>query len=218
MGRREDNKRRKRETLLLEGTVNFAAHGYDGASIEQIAQRSGVARGTFYLYFTDKAALFGCLIDQFFTPLHSLFVDVAAMLTTAPDRHAAMAIYRDMAGAIAFTGFAHRDTMLIAFREGRSASGGGTLVREREQRLLDAAVAMTEVAQARGLIDIPDARLVCLVIYGAVERLTYEVLTGRLPTDSDALTQLAEQVLTLFTGAMGLPGLNPPTDASGDLR
>jgi AcrR family transcriptional regulator len=42
----------------------FAAEGYHGASINQIIERAQIARGTFYLYFQSKAAIFDSILDQ----------------------------------------------------------------------------------------------------------------------------------------------------------
>lgn len=40
----------------------FLSHGYDGASMDQIARTAGVSKGTLYVYFPGKEALFRELI------------------------------------------------------------------------------------------------------------------------------------------------------------
>ena len=42
----------------------FAEAGYHGASIHAIIERAQIARGTFYLYFESKAAVFDSILDQ----------------------------------------------------------------------------------------------------------------------------------------------------------
>src|SRR5690349_4728444 len=42
----------------------FAEAGYHGASIHAIIERAQIARGTFYLYFESKAAVFDAILDQ----------------------------------------------------------------------------------------------------------------------------------------------------------
>ena len=42
----------------LKRTRLFSKLGYYGASINEIIEESGIATGTFYLYFNDKRALF----------------------------------------------------------------------------------------------------------------------------------------------------------------
>ena len=66
MGKREENKRKKREALEAEGLRLFLEHGYERTSIEQIAAAAGVARGTFYLYYEDKLQLFLTLVDRWY--------------------------------------------------------------------------------------------------------------------------------------------------------
>jgi AcrR family transcriptional regulator len=42
----------------------FADAGYHGASIHAIIERAQIARGTFYLYFESKAAVFASILDH----------------------------------------------------------------------------------------------------------------------------------------------------------
>lgn len=54
----ENAKRRQ----ILEGAREvFLAHGFDGASMGEIARRAGVSKGTLYVYFDSKEALFEAL-------------------------------------------------------------------------------------------------------------------------------------------------------------
>lgn len=44
-----------RRTQILEAAIDaFCEQGLDGAGMDDIAQRAGVAKGTLYLYFTNK--------------------------------------------------------------------------------------------------------------------------------------------------------------------
>lgn len=49
--------RQKRESLLAAGLALFGERGYDGASVEEIAQHAGVAVGAFYQHFASKRQL-----------------------------------------------------------------------------------------------------------------------------------------------------------------
>lgn len=54
----EDPKQaRKRERILDAATGQFVAYGYRKASVDDIARASGVAKGTLYLYYRNKAEL-----------------------------------------------------------------------------------------------------------------------------------------------------------------
>ncbi len=54
MGKVEDNKKKKQNTLLKTAFDLFTSKGIQKTSISDIVNQAGVAKGTFYLYFTDK--------------------------------------------------------------------------------------------------------------------------------------------------------------------
>lgn len=54
MGKLDTNKKKKRESLLSTAFSIFTSKGVSQTSISEIAERAGVAKGTFYLYFKDK--------------------------------------------------------------------------------------------------------------------------------------------------------------------
>ena len=54
MGKVDTNKRLKRIAILDAALELFIDKGLHETSISEIAARSGVAKGTFYLYFKDK--------------------------------------------------------------------------------------------------------------------------------------------------------------------
>ncbi len=201
MGRREENKRLKREALEREGLALLRQHGYEVASIEQIAPAAGVARGTFYLYFGDKLALFDALMDRWYLPVLGVMDEVGAALGQARDAAEVLEAYRAMAVGLAVVGLANQEEILVAFRESRQPGEAGQSIRRRELAILDAVVAFTRATADRGLIRVRDARLVCLVVFGAVERLFYEVLMGADIGDPQVA---AQEVLDLFAASLGI--------------
>ncbi len=54
MGKAEENKLQKRESLLNTAFHLFTTKGINNTSIADIVEQAGVAKGTFYLYFKDK--------------------------------------------------------------------------------------------------------------------------------------------------------------------
>jgi AcrR family transcriptional regulator len=48
-----------RQALLKAALESFLEKGFAGTKMSDVAARAGVAKGTTYLYFTDKTALFG---------------------------------------------------------------------------------------------------------------------------------------------------------------
>ena len=62
---RAAKKRADRRVQILRAAIDvFAERGYHGASIDDIIARADIARGTFYLYFASKAAVFGSILDE----------------------------------------------------------------------------------------------------------------------------------------------------------
>src|SRR5690349_22874095 len=55
----------KRERLLESAAKEFATHGYDDASLNQILEKAGVSKGAAYYYFDDKADLFMTVLDHY---------------------------------------------------------------------------------------------------------------------------------------------------------
>jgi AcrR family transcriptional regulator len=71
----------RRETILAAALEEFSGHGFEAARLEDVARRAGVAKGTIYLYFADKEALFQELIRWQLTPVvgafeHAAHIDV----------------------------------------------------------------------------------------------------------------------------------------------
>jgi AcrR family transcriptional regulator len=61
-------KREARYRQLLQAALKvFARDGIDGASVADIAEAAGVAKGSVYLYFDSKEALAGDLVRHIFT-------------------------------------------------------------------------------------------------------------------------------------------------------
>jgi AcrR family transcriptional regulator len=62
--RRTVDKATRRQEILQSARDVFAKHGYHAAKVEDIVHAAGVARGTFYLYFEDKRAIFEEIVDR----------------------------------------------------------------------------------------------------------------------------------------------------------
>lgn len=64
LGKRELQKQQVRERLLAEGLHLFSEQGLEKTTVADIVDRTGIARGTFYNYFTDINSLFDALIES----------------------------------------------------------------------------------------------------------------------------------------------------------
>ena len=53
----------KAQQILAGAKDAFLELGYEGASVEEIARRAGVSKGTLYNYFPDKRSLFAIFVE-----------------------------------------------------------------------------------------------------------------------------------------------------------
>lgn len=66
----------RHQQILLSAREVFARAGYHAATVEEIVASAKIARGTFYLYFDDKRAVFAELVDKLFMRLSMAIVRV----------------------------------------------------------------------------------------------------------------------------------------------
>jgi AcrR family transcriptional regulator len=67
--RRAASSEARRAAILSAALEEFTARGYEGARLDDVAKRAGVAKGTIYLYFADKEALFQELVRSMVNPV-----------------------------------------------------------------------------------------------------------------------------------------------------
>src|ERR1700722_11163241 len=66
----------KSELLLNAATNEFAACGYEDASINRILLAAGFSKGSFYYYFDDKADLAAAVLERWAKRYEKIFDDV----------------------------------------------------------------------------------------------------------------------------------------------
>jgi AcrR family transcriptional regulator len=59
-----DDDSSKRRQILNGARIVFMNLGFDGASMGEIAKAAGVSKGTLYVYFNDKNALFEAMVEE----------------------------------------------------------------------------------------------------------------------------------------------------------
>ncbi|MEP9351704.1 TetR/AcrR family transcriptional regulator [Xanthobacter sp. KR7-225] len=63
------DKEARRRAILDAALAAFSAQGFAAARLDDVARGAGVAKGTLYLYFADKEALFRGLVEEMITPV-----------------------------------------------------------------------------------------------------------------------------------------------------
>ena len=74
---RAEQKQATRQALKAAATKLFSRHGFAATQVGQITREAGVAKGTFYVHFSDKEALLDEMLhefnDGFVAHVHPLF-------------------------------------------------------------------------------------------------------------------------------------------------
>jgi AcrR family transcriptional regulator len=94
---------RKRERILEAAAKEFAAHGYDAASLNRILEQAGISKGAAYYYFDDKADLYTTTVLHYSRELMADLPIDLDRLTAGNFWEEFAAVYRHQ-----FTGYAER--------------------------------------------------------------------------------------------------------------
>ena len=152
----------KRERILEAAAKEFAANGYDGASLNHILDEAGISKGAAYYYFDDKADLYATTILHYSQELMS--VADPAQFSADGFWDELTAIYRHQ-----FTSFAERPWVFGVVKAGGSLSvetmteGPLAELWQQAQFLL---VQLLRRGQELGVIrtDLPEELLLALVV------------------------------------------------------
>ncbi len=74
-GKVAQNQQAKNESLLQAGYVLFTEQGIEETTINEITQRAGIGKGTFYIYYNDKYEIARAIIRQRVSPQISAVFD-----------------------------------------------------------------------------------------------------------------------------------------------
>lgn len=137
----------RREAILAAALDEFSLRGFAAARLDDVAQKAGVAKGTIYLHFADKEALFQELVRTRLGPLLSNIDALRSLdlpIRTVLDRFADLFVS-------AFYGTARRDVAYLVISEGaRFPKLAEFYYREVVERGMAAMRAVLERAIARG--------------------------------------------------------------------
>src|SRR5574340_427846 len=120
----KERQRQERESLILRAASElFAERGYHATSLEDIAARVGIAKGTIYLHFASKDDLVVALMKQGFDLYVKAFQEALESATTPRDRlRAVIDQFTSVAahqGYVSFTGLMQNPAILSRMHEMR---------------------------------------------------------------------------------------------------
>jgi AcrR family transcriptional regulator len=176
----------RRQQILDAARDVFAKRGYAPSTVDDIVEKAGVARGTFYLYFEDKRAVFAELIDRFAGRLTSAIVRIATEAESPP----VDVQVRDNIRAILGVCLTERAMTKILFTD---AVGVDPEFQHKTTTFYDAVVQLLTESlkdgQKLGIVDDGEPRVLAYLSIGALKELLYQAVTLGLAEESaDVLT------------------------------
>src|ERR1700730_4605431 len=153
----------KRERILAAALRLFANQTYQGVTMDRVAEAAGVAKGTLYLYFPSKEALYlGILSDG----LETVSKRYQAKMDTRQDVTARLRHAIDV--AIQFYDERRDLLRLISTEEPRLAEARNRLIQNWRERGYIFYTSLIEEGVRTGAFGAIDSRLATLAILGAI--------------------------------------------------
>ena len=164
---------RRREVVATAAKL-FAERGYDGTSMSELTEATGLAAGGLYHYIEGKDDLLIAICDELLEPLLEQAREIVAAKAPPVDQ------LRELVRAWVAHVVEHRDHMLVFTQERQAIEGEARWRRVRSQRkafeqILDEVLARGE---ADGSMTFADRRLSLLALLGMVNYTAQWVRPG----------------------------------------
>jgi|SRR5579872_1394405 len=157
------NGNNKRERILAAGLRLFANQTYQAVTMDRVAETAGVAKGTLYLYFPSKEALYlGILSDG----LETVSKRYQAKMDTRQDVAARLRHAIDV--TIQFYDERRDLLRLISTEEPRLAEARNRLIQNWRERGYIFYTSLIEEGVRTGVFGTTDSRLATLAILGGI--------------------------------------------------
>jgi AcrR family transcriptional regulator len=191
----------RRAAVLAVAQQIFAQKGYHATSIDDLIEAAGIARGTFYLYFESKRAIFDELLDGLLATLRSVVRRIEVGPGAAPPVEQMDATVDRVLETLS----ANRQVARILLREavGIDADFDRKLndFYGRIQAMIVSAIA---TGQEMGLVRACDPVVVAHCVLGAIKEVVQWSFIAESPqspeTTSDGATRVASGVDTRHLG------------------
>ncbi len=178
-GKRDTNRRQNQQRLLDAALALMLADGTAAVTIDQIVERAGMAKGSFYRYATDKDDV----VEQILAPV---IAETTAVLDRCEEqlrtgrREDIAAIYLVLARDLSLVVARHSPRVLLYLQEARAPQGAAPpAIQHLADELTSRTIALTEIARDHGLIRAVDPEISALAVLGAVDAILFANLRKR---------------------------------------
>jgi len=178
-GRRDLNRRHRVEQICAAALPLLLEQGVGAVTIDQIVERAGIAKGSFYRYFDDKRQLVETLFEPLTSGVRTALDECDRALDALDDPSGLPAVYMQLAIRMGSLLGPRTDLLRLYLQENRSPGVGARApIRALADEISTRAVALSAKGRALGLLDDSDPRVGALTVIGAAERLSFAFLSG----------------------------------------
>lgn len=172
-GRRERERLARRRAILDAALAVFGDKGFDGATVDEVAERAEFGKGTLYNYFPGgKDELYLTLfeeivLDGMIAAVHASVPDASALTTAAAVRRS----FCDLVEGLIRHFETNREHLFLFMKDGHrvaSASNRPDFFARGFGRVIDAVAVPVEAAIAAGVLKRFPARPIAHLLMGAV--------------------------------------------------
>ncbi|MEI8256045.1 MAG: helix-turn-helix domain-containing protein, partial [Deltaproteobacteria bacterium] len=171
-GKRDGNRQRRTKGLSDAGLRLFLTHGIELVTIDDIVREAGVAKGSFYRYFEDKADLVDALVGPLNTRVCEAFAAcdrALAVVRPGEPAESLMGPYMTLAMALTQLVLEDADVIRLYLQESRAPAVGARLpIANLARGVREGAIALATAALHHQLVRGIDPRIVATAVVGAV--------------------------------------------------
>jgi len=195
MTMQSETPRARKDEILEVATRLFAERGYEGASMNDVAELVGMRKASLFYHFATKDALYEAVVDRVIKSMHEPLQAIYASGGSFPERLDALT--RTLVESLGARPYAAR--LLL-----RETMDWGPVMRntlaDRILVVLEASAAWVQAGQAAGVFEPADARHMVLTSVGmhilpfAIGQLV-ERYTGKSPFDPAFVAQRRDELV-----------------------
>lgn len=183
----------KRNLINVVAMAEFSSASYDQASINQICKRAGIAKGSFYQYFTDKLDLYVHIMTLAVEKKVGFFtVALEDFKTMSLEEQIRLLFLKGIEFAKAHPSYA---ALGEQFAKETNETAKSAVIKEGEKRSESLFIQMIEAAKTKGEVSREVDTLALSMQLQTLNKTVNEYLQNRSGADQGSFREEAEQLV-----------------------
>jgi AcrR family transcriptional regulator len=201
----------KRRFILKAAAAAFGAKGFHAVTVQDIAQRAGIAHGTFYLYFKDKRDVYRALSHELQSQIMEVILPrgAAAVLADCADP---TALVRERLAGLAR--LFEREAVFARVFVYRTPGTDPEFEEQRRKFLCDLTDGIAAVLRAgadRGVFRRHDPRVAAMCLIGSMDMVIESWLQSAGEGTRPSLPEMMDEAARFFVPALLTAKAGQPT-------